>query len=344
MQALVKTQKRPGNMELRDVPEPVPSENEVLIEIKAVGVCGTDIHIRHDEFPYWPPVIMGHEFAGEIVAVGKNVTAWKVGERVTGEPHTRACGICYFCRTGNIQICPEKRSPGWGIDGAFARYLAYPSRLLHRLPESLPFEIAALAEPCANVIHHVFERGGLDAQDTVVIIGPGPIGLLAALAVKKMGAGSVTMLGTEKDELVRLPAARAMGLDHVINIEHQEPLPAIMEQTRGLGADLVVECSGAEKGIRTGVELLRKKGRFTAIGLTGKETIAFPWDKASLKVLDIIFCFSTSYTSWDRAISFLGGNAGEAGKLITHTEPLSNWEKVFSDLENLRGIKGILIP
>jgi L-iditol 2-dehydrogenase len=112
MLALVKTAKGVGNIELRDVPIPKPASNEVLIEVKAAGICGTDIHVRYDEFPYWPPVILGHEFSGEIVEVGQDVTDYKVGDRVVGEPHNKACGKCYLCRTGNIQVCASKSSIG----------------------------------------------------------------------------------------------------------------------------------------------------------------------------------------------------------------------------------------
>jgi D-arabinose 1-dehydrogenase-like Zn-dependent alcohol dehydrogenase len=140
MLALVKTGKGKGLVELKEAPIPLINENEVLIEVNAAGICGTDLHIYHDEFLYWPPVILGHEFAGVIAAKGDDVTDWDVGDRVVGEPHTLACGKCWLCRTGNRQICPKKRSPGWGIDGCFAKYMRYPEpELLHRIPETLSF-------------------------------------------------------------------------------------------------------------------------------------------------------------------------------------------------------------
>ena len=189
MLALYKTAKGPGNMELRQAPVPRPKADEVLLEIKAAGICGTDIHIRHDQFPYYPPVIMGHEFSGVIVETGSEVTNFKTGDRVVGEPHTRACGKCELCRTGNIQICSAKRSPGWGIDGAFARYLVMPEHLLHKIPDSLSYEEAAVIEPAANAIQDVLERAKVYANDSVVIFGPGPIGLLSLMAARAAGAG-----------------------------------------------------------------------------------------------------------------------------------------------------------
>ena len=199
MQALVKTQKGSGFIELRDAPEPSPGAGEVLIEVKACGICGTDIHVWHDQFPYWPPVIMGHEFSGEIVAAGPETGLFKVGDRVVGEPHTQACGHCYLCRTGNIQICALKRSPGWGIDGAFTKYLKMPERLLHRIPDSMSYDLAALVEPTANTVHDVVERARVAAGDFVLVLGPGPIGLLAALTARAAGARAVAIVGAPAD-------------------------------------------------------------------------------------------------------------------------------------------------
>ena len=344
MLALVKTQKGAGHLELREVDAPKIAPDEVLIEIKAAAICGTDIHIKHDEFPYWPPVVLGHEFSGEIVELGSEVEHYQEGDRVVGEPHTKACGKCYFCRTGNIQICPAKRSPGWGIDGAFTKYLKMPEKLLHRIPDHTSFEQAALVEPTANVVHDVLERGRVEAEDFVVVLGPGPIGLLAAMCAKAEGARKVMIVGTPGDEALRLKVAREVGIDYVVNLAEEDPIQKTLDLTNGLGADLVVEASGAEPAIRTTVDLVRKMGRITVIGMTGKADIAFPWDKAIFKACDLLFNLSTSYTSWDRTISLIAERKINVDAIITHREPLTNWEQVFDDVENLRALKAVLIP
>lgn len=344
MKALVKTQKGVGYLELREVPEPVPAANEVLIEIKAAGICGTDIHVKHDEFAYWPPVILGHEFSGEIVQIGAEVKGWHVGDRVTGEPHTKACGFCPLCRTGNIQICPEKRSPGWGIDGAFAKYLAYPPHLLHRLPDNLSYVEAALAEPTANIATDLLERGKVEPEDFVVVLGPGPIGLIAAQAAKAEGARAVMVIGTNADEAVRLKTARELGIDYVVNLQEEDPVQKCLELTDGLGADLVVECSGAPPAIASTPQYVRKLGRICAIGLTGKKPVQFDWDAAQGKACTIIFNISTYYTSWKKALSMLSSGKVSARKIITHEFPLDEWEKAFEAVENLTALKAVLIP
>jgi len=193
MKALVKTQKGKGFLELREVPEPVVKPGEVKIAIAACGICGTDVHVKHDEFPYWPPVILGHEFAGTVVEVGPECRTAKIGQRVVAEPHNRACGVCYLCRTGNTQICAEKRSPGWGVDGGMAKYICYPEKLLHRLPDGMTFDQGAMVEPTANAVTDVIERAKIAAGDFAVVIGPGPIGLLAAMVAR--AAGATTLMG-----------------------------------------------------------------------------------------------------------------------------------------------------
>ena len=302
------------------------------------------MHVKHDKFPYWPPVILGHEFAGQIVALGPDVQHCAVGDRVVGEPHTQACGHCYLCRTGNIQICPTKRSPGWGIDGAFARFLKMPERLLHRIPDSMTYDDAAVVEPTANTVHDVIERAGVQAGDFVVVLGPGPIGLLAALTARAGGARHLVMIGTPADEAIRLKKARELGFETVLNVAEDNPLEAVRDLTGGIGADLVIECSGAAPAIASTVDLVRKKGRICAIGLTGKDNIAFPWDKAAFKVCDLIFNLSTSYTSWDRTINLISTGRIPAGHVVSHVLPLDEWEFAFEEIEAQRALKVLLVP
>jgi L-iditol 2-dehydrogenase len=344
MQALVKTQKGPGFLELREVPVPVPGAGEVLIEVKACGICGTDVHVLHDKFPYWPPVILGHEFSGCIVELGPDVVHYKIGDRVVGEPHTQACGHCYLCRTGNIQICPTKRSPGWGIDGALTSYLKMPERLLHRIPDGMDYDTAAVVEPTANTVHDVIERAKVEAGDFVVVIGPGPIGLLAGMAARAGGARHVMVIGARPDEAIRLPKARALGFQTVLSVAESDPLTAVRDLTGGIGADLVIEASGSPAGIASTVDLVRKMGRICAIGMTGRDNIAFPWDKAAFKVCNIIFNLSTSYTSWERTIHLIASGQIPAGEVISHRMPLAEWRAAFDELEAQRALKILLIP
>ncbi len=344
MKALVKTKKGEGFIELMDMPDPRPGKGEVLIEVKSAGICGTDLHVKHDRFPYWPPVILGHEFSGRIIETGPECKYYQVGERVVGEPHTRHCGVCHLCRTGNVQVCPEKRSPGWGIHGCMAPLLVMPEQLLHRIPDSMDDDTAAVVEPTANTVHDLFERAGLTPGDFVVVIGPGPIGLLAGLTAKAGGARHIVMAGAPPDEGLRLGKARELGFETVVNVAKENLAEVVMGLTGGIGADLVVECSGAPAAIAGTVDLIRKKGRICAIGLTGGRNVDFPWEKAAFRVADIHFCMSTSYTSWDRAINLIAGGQLPAQEVITHRLPLEEWEEAFRVLEAQQALKVVLHP
>lgn len=344
MKALVKTQKGVGYIEVREMPEPHPGPGEVKIRVAAGGICGSDIHVRHDSFPYWPPVILGHEFTGTVIELGADCAVAKVGDRVVAEPHTKACGICYLCRTGNIQICPQKRSPGWGIHGGMAEFICYPEKLLHRIPDGMSWDQAAVVEPVANCVTDLIEHTTVTPGDFVVVLGPGPIGLMTALVARAAGAREVAIIGTPGDEALRLAKARELGFTRIINLAQTSPVDAILEMTDGRGADIVAECSGSPKAIASTVDLVRKKGKICAIGLTGNKMVELPWDKFNFKVVDLQFNLSTSYTSWDRSIHLIHGGAVPAEKIISHRAPLAEWQTVFDAIENLQALKGLMIP
>ncbi len=345
MKALVKTAAGQGNIEVRDVPIPeIPADDWVLIKVKAAGVCGTDLHIWHDQFPYWPPVTLGHEFAGEIVKKGSEVNRFKEGDRVVAEPHTLACTECELCRQGRIQLCSSKRSPGWGIDGGFAEYVVMPQVLLHRVPDGMGNDIAALAEPMAIAVHQVTERCKIECQDFVVVTGAGPIGILAAFVAKSVGAGKVAITGMDACEFIRFKVAGELGADYIINVQKSNAVEQIMKLTGGKGADVVIETSGAPKAIAQSIEVLKKCGKLCAIGLGKTEETCIPWNKAVQKSLDIVCCMSSGYTAWDKALSLMDSTDKDLSKLVTHKARLEDWQNVFEELEAERGIKALFLP
>lgn len=344
MDALVKTRKGKGFLEIKTVPDPVPADHEVLIRVKAAGICGTDLHIQEDRFPCNPPVILGHEFSGEVVAVGPAVRTVKVGERVVGEPHRGGCGACRYCLTGQVEVCREKRAIGYKVDGCFSPFVALPATSLHRIPGGVTYEQAALAEPLAVVVKAVLERTRVEPEDFVVVLGSGPIGLLAAAVARAEGARSVLLTGTGGDEKLRLPAARAMGIPHVVNIEKEDPVAMTLALTDGLGADLVVEASGAAPAVRQAFDLIKVDGRICGLGLSGQERLDLPWDLAIKKAARLICSFSSTWTSWERAMSLLGGGKVDVSPLITATYPLTEWAEAFTRLQRLEAIKILLNP
>ena len=344
MKAVVKYGKGKGMVEIRDVPEPMMKEGEVLIEVKAVSVCGSDLHIYHDSHPYWPPVILGHEFSGVIADVGKKVSGWNVGDRVVSETRTGSCGVCYTCQSGFPQVCEQKRAYGIGIDGAYTRYVAGPARLLHRLPDNISFEVGAVIEPTAICVTAVLERCGLQAGESVVITGPGPIGLISLSIAKAAGVKMAGMTGTSRDEGVRIEKAKELGADFIIIVDKEDSVRSVLERTQGLGSDILIETSGGSKAIYQAFEMVRRLGRVCAIGISGKEEISIPYDRGIFKALRFDFCFSSSWTAWERAIGLVSQGLLPASKFITHTLPLEKWEEAFRLLENLQAAKVILIP
>lgn len=343
MLALVKERKGKEGLFLKDCPVPKCGEDEVLIRVAYCGICGTDLHIYHDQYPYYPPVILGHEFSGEIVEIGEKVTLFSVGDRVVGEPHNKACGKCYQCRNGHIQNCSDKRSIGWGIDGAFSEYLVMPEHLLHKIPEKVSFEAATVAEPTAIVAHQLLERAKVTPGDNVVIMGVGPIALIAAQMAKIAGAGKVILCGCTSDIEYRLKIAKEINCyDLFIDVLKEDANEIIMRETE-IGADLVVEASGAGSAIKTAIKVLRKRGRLCAIGMTARDTVEVPWNDAMMKVLDIQFNMSSSYEGWKIALALL-----ESGKLkiepMVQIRNLKEWEQCFEDLEAGKALKILVKP
>ncbi|NWF92757.1 MAG: zinc-binding dehydrogenase [Syntrophaceae bacterium] len=344
MKAVVKYGKGKGLMEIRDVPEPKIKEDEVLIEVKAVSVCGSDLHIYHDSHPYWPPVVLGHEFSGVIREVGREVKGWKVGDRVVSETRTGSCGVCYICQSGYPQVCEQKRPYGIGINGAYAKYVAGPARLLHRLPDNVPFEVGAVIEPTAICVTSILERSRLQAGESVLITGPGPIGLISLAVAKAAGVRFVGITGTSADEGIRFQKARELGVDLMIIVDKEDPVQKIMEITNGLGVDILIETSGSGRAIAQAFEMVRRLGRVCAIGISGKETVPIPYDRGIFKAIRYDFCFSSSWTAWETTIGLIAKGLLPVEKIITHKFPIEKWEEAFHLLENLQAAKVILIP
>lgn len=343
LKAIVKEKKGFDNIIFKDVPIPKINDNELLIRVKAAGICGTDIHIYYDEYPYWPPVILGHEFSGVIEETGKNIKNFKIGDRVTSEPHQRVCGICKYCRTGLIHLCSEKRSPGWGIDGAMTTYIKLPERLLHKLPDNVSFLEGAVIEPASTVTHAVIERGKISPEDYVVIMGPGPIGLIAAQVARSSGAKRVLVCGVNDDRDYRLKVAEELGFES-LNTDITDLAQDIKQRTNNSGADMVIECSGSEAGINSALDILAKNGKLCAMGMSGKEYINIKWNTAIFKELDIYTSLSSTYKSWKYTISMLGESKLNLNKIISHVMPFSKYREAFDLIINKKSLKVIMVP
>ena len=219
-QAVVHYALEPLAVELREVPIPQIGDGEVLLEVGAVSVCGSDVHQSRNTHS-WPvniPVVLGHEFGGTIARLGRGVTGFREGDRVVSETAAEICGTCLLCRTGRYNLCPERKGFGYGVNGAMAQYVRVPARCLHHIPDSLPFDIACLAEPHSVAYQVMCVNSRIAPGDFVVVIGPGPIGLLCTRMAALSGASTLIVAGLSVDR-PRLETARRLGATHTVDIE-----------------------------------------------------------------------------------------------------------------------------
>jgi L-iditol 2-dehydrogenase len=342
MLAVRKIARGVGNIEVQEVPNPHPGPGQVVIEVDSAGICGTDLHIYLDEFETYPPVTIGHETAGKIVELGQGVTGWVAGDRVTTETYFYTCGECAPCRLGRRNLCINRRSIGSKQDGGFTRYLVTPAANLHRVPDELDLESAALTEPLACTVHGVLETAGVRAGDNVAITGPGPIGLLA-LQLAKVAGATVAMIGTDQDT-ERLALAKELGADHSINVQRVgNVIESVTDAFKADGVDLVIECSGAAPAAKTLLDVARRGARFCQMGLYGKP-ILFDQDAICYKELVVTGTNASVTSAWTRALKLLAEKKVNAKRLISHRFPIAEWDKALEVVKSKQGVKVVLKP
>lgn len=325
-----------------NMPEPKAEADTVVIEVKAAGICGTDIHIYKSEYSIEPPVILGHEFSGEVVETGPGVTRFKAGDRVTVNPTAgRLCGQCRYCRLGVPFLCVDRASVGSGIDGGFARYCGVREEIVFRLPEHLDFDAGALCEPFACAVQAVLELTEILPGEVVAISGPGPIGLMCAMLARLHGA-RVVMLGLSADR-DRMEISRRLGADTVIDVEAENPKEIVDDLTNGYGADVVIECTGANAAVAQGLELIKKLGRFTQVGLFGRP-VKIDMDLIVTKEIVLQGSMCHTWGTWDRTMRLLGQEAVDLHPLISDKLPLDRWQEGFDRVTNREGAKILLYP
>lgn len=341
MKAIVKTKIGIGNIEILEMQPREPKSNEVRIKVVSAGVCGTDIKILHNDTWSNPPVILGHEFSGIIDKVGNEVTEYKPGDRVVSETAQVVCGKCEYCHTGRFLMCPERLSIGYGVDGAFAEFCTVRADILHKIPDNVSLDEAALCEPFAVALHAAFDKIVILPTDTVVVMGPGAIGQLLAQAIKSRGA-NVIITGTNVDT-ERLKAAKELGIDSVYNIQEIDLETIIKEKTEGKGVDAVFECSGSALAIKSAMKILKKTGSMVQVGLT-KNTLEIDYGLLTAKEISIIGTFGHRWLNWEEAIALISSGKINVVKLITHHYSIEEWEKAFEAMEKQEGIKILIHP
>ncbi|HUI51896.1 MAG TPA: alcohol dehydrogenase catalytic domain-containing protein [Terriglobales bacterium] len=342
MKALVKYASGDGNVDVLDVPEPPCGENQVRVEIAYCGVCGTDIHVLHDTFRNFPPVILGHEFAGKVVEVGRDVKDVKLGERIVGLGASAVtCGQCQYCLSGNFIFCANRRGMGHGVNGAFARYVSLRPDQVFRIPGDLPMEEAAMSEPFAAAIQAVTELTNVRIGDVALVSGPGPIGLLCLKLLVAEGIKTI-VAGAAGDDL-RLEAARRIGAADVVDVSERSLEEVVREHTDGRGFDVAFECAGHPSSVRGCLDAVRPMGRYTQVGICGRE-VQFPIDQIFYKQLTVQGSICYTAKTWDRMMKIFAQGKIRLDDLVSAKLPVSDWRKAFDMCLNKQGLKVLMYP
>jgi threonine dehydrogenase-like Zn-dependent dehydrogenase len=339
MKALVKTSSGIGNVEIKEMPRPVPCPEDILIKIAFCGLCGTDMHIYNDEYSNEPPVIIGHEFSGIVTEVGKSVYDFAIGDRVVGEVHTGACRVCWLCKGGYSHICPDKRPIGSKENGALAEYIKLPAWLAHKIPQGISLKTAGLYEPLAIMCHCLLEQAEIKKTDSLVILGASTMGLMATIVASKLGITNLAVVGTDLDVPVRFPLAKEFGACLTVNAKSENLKSIISDFAGPNGPETIIECSGASSAVSSAIRLIRRRGMLVLLGLVSEREISIPWNDILYKEIDIVPSFSSPASSWEKAIEMLIELNAGLGKIITHTIPLKGWQEGFELMRTGQAVK-----
>jgi L-iditol 2-dehydrogenase len=333
MPGLIKRAPGAENVGLDEIPRPVPGAGEVLVEVHATGICGTDLHIQDDEYPSAPPMVMGHEISGSVVEAGAGAEG-HLGERVALETYFSTCGHCDACRAGRRNLCLERLSIGTHVNGGFATHVLVPAQNLHVVHSDVSDHGGALYEPLACIAQCLCDPAVASPGDQALVVGPGAMGNLAAQVLRSQGA-NVTISGARRDA-GRLEIAAELGLATVFADDLSAATPAG-------GFDVVADCSGSAGGIDAGLRAVRRGGHYVQIGLTGKP-ITFDIDLIALHELVVTSGFATTPRSWRRAEAIVAAGDVKLDPLITGASALSDWADAFARTRRSDGLKLVIDP
>ncbi len=340
MKAIVKTEPGPG-LEVRDVEPPEPTGDQVLVRVRRAGICGTDLHIHH--WDAWsreriePPLVLGHEFMGEVAEVGALVDNVRPGDRVSAEGHV-TCGHCEHCRTGNAHVCRDTEILGIDRDGAFAEYVAVPATNVVPVPDAVEDDHAAVFDPLGNAFHTVLHTDV--SGRTVAVIGCGPIGLFGVGIARAAGARNVIAVEPAPD---RLAIAEEMGADHLLDPDEVDPAEAVRELTDGYGADVVCEMSGHPDGVRDAFRVCRNAGHVRLLGLPENEVEVDLAGDVIFKGLHVYGVIGRRmYETWIRMRDFLAAGLLDVEPVITHRLALEDFEEGIAAMEDGEAAKVVL--
>jgi alcohol dehydrogenase/L-iditol 2-dehydrogenase len=336
--AIINYGPEPYSVELMEIPRAEINDDQVLLEVQSVGVCGSDLHMwtAQQSWTVNYPVVLGHEFCGVIRQVGKNVKSWREGDRVVSETAAVVDPDSPLTRQGLYNLDPGRRGYGAMIDGAMRQYVPVPARILHRMPEGMTFDEAALTEPSCVAYNAVVNNARIRPGDRVVVLGPGPIGILCAAMARLCGA-EVGLAGLERDR-VRLEVGRAYGCVPLVG-----NLKEWASEGDGLGVDGVVDATGVSSALTTALELVRPAGWISKVGW-GPQPLQGSIDMLVQKNVTLQGSFSHNWATWERVIRLISTGQLDVKAVTGGAWPLAQWQTAFEKMHSGEIVKAILKP
>ncbi len=326
------------SVEIRELDCPAIGPDDVLLEVANVGVCGSDLHqwTADHSWPVNYPVVLGHEFTGRIAELGGNVDDWRVGDRVVSETAAIIDQRNPMSRRGLYNLDPTRKGFGYGVDGAMTKYVRVPSRILHLIPDSLPYKHACLTEPCCVAYNAVVKNSRIEPGDRIVVLGPGTIGILCAAMARLCGA-EVAMVGLESDRQ-RLEIAKQYGCEAIIG----DPSP--WARTRdGLGCDGVIDAAGVSMTLKLAIDIVRPAGWISKVGW-GPQPFGFSVDPLVQKNVTLQGSFSHNWPIWERVIALLANGLLDVEPIIGGVWPITEWREAFETMHRGDVVKSVLQP
>lgn len=327
-----------GSVEIRTIKRPTIGEDEVLLEVANVGVCGSDLHqwTADHSWPVNYPVVLGHEFGGHIVELGKGVKNWKEGDAVVSETAAVINAQSPLSRQGLYNLDPDRKGFGYGVNGAMTQFVKVPARCLHSIPENLSFEQACLTEPCSVAYNAVVLNSKIQPGDRVIVLGPGTIGILCAAMAKLCGA-HVALVGLKKDA-GRLAIAKQYGCDIIVDDATEWAL-----ERDGLGVDCVIDAAGVSETLNLALKWVRPNGHITKVGW-GPQPFNHSLDPLVQKNVTLQGSFSHNWPIWEKVLSLLAAGRLDVRPIIGGIWPLEQWNEAFEAMHSGKVVKSVLKP
>ena len=336
--AVVNFAPAPGSVELRDIDVPAIAPDQVLLEVQAVGVCGSDLHMWQGK-QSWPmnyPVVLGHEFSGVVREVGDQVAGWQAGDRAMSETHAVIDADSPLTRQGLYNLDPARQGYGAVIDGAMRRFVPVPQRILHHLPDHVSFEHAALTEPCCVAYNAVVNNGRIKPGDRVLVLGPGPIGILCAVMAKLSGA-EVAVAGLESDR-ARLKIVEQYGCTALT-----DGVTEWANARDGYGCDGAIDAAGVSATLKTAIDVVRPAGWISKVGW-GPQPLDFSLDPLVQKNITLQGSFSHNWPIWERVIAMMAGGLLDVQPIIGGVWSINEWRTAFEAMHSAQIVKAVLTP